>query len=268
MTGPGVAPGLAPSQYAKHLDMALHLQSLTEQDIRAAAAEARAAGVAAFYTNSYWVGVVADVLAGCDVRVGSAIAFPYGSAPTRVKIAEIEASLEAGATAVDMVVNIGALRGGDLALVETEVAELRRRCAGRALTKLIFEVGFLTDDEIVTLTRICCGAGIDYVKTSTGTETFPNEAQVRLMLQHTADTATRVKVSGLPRTFTLAATLWMLELGVELMGTRSAALLVRQYADLYAGSVRADDPDEWLKRSSGDSGRPIAAPSLPPRAAR
>jgi deoxyribose-phosphate aldolase len=243
MTGVGSALRLTPSRYAKHLDMAQHLQSLTERDIRSAAGEARAAGVAAFYTNSYWVGVVADVLAGSDVRVGSAIAFPYGSAPTRVKIAEIEASLDAGATAVDMVVNIGALRGQDLALVETEVAELRQRCAGRALSKLIFEVGFLTNDEIVTLTKICCDTGIDYVKTATGTETFPNEVQVRLMLAHTADTATKVKVSGLPRTFTLAATLWMLELGVDLMGTRSAAALVRQYAGLYAGSMNAAKPE-------------------------
>jgi deoxyribose-phosphate aldolase len=159
--------------------------------------------------------------------------------PTRVKIAEIEASLEDGATAVDMVVNIGALRGQDLTLVETEVAELRERCAGRALSKLIFEVGFLTDEEIVTLTKIGVDAGVDYVKTSTGSQAFPDEAQVRLMLEHTAGTDTQVKVSGLPRTFTLAATLWMLELGVDLMGTRSAAALVRQYADLYAAPVRA-----------------------------
>jgi deoxyribose-phosphate aldolase len=239
MTELGGALRLSPSEYAKHLDMAFHLQSLTEPDIRSSAAEARAAGVAAFYTNSYWVPVVADVLAGSDVRVGSAIAFPYGSAPTRIKIAEIEASLEDGATAVDMVVNIGALRGRDFTLVETEVVELRQRCAGRALSKLIFEVGFLTDDEIVTLTKIGVAAGVDYVKTSTGSQAFPNEAQVRLMLEHTAGTATQVKVSGLPRTFTLAATLWMLDLGVDLMGTRSAAALVRQYADLYAASLTA-----------------------------
>jgi deoxyribose-phosphate aldolase len=239
MTGPGGELRLEPSRYAKHLDMAYHLQSLTEHDIRAAAGEARAAGVAAFYTNSYWVSVVADVLAGSDVRVGSAIAFPYGSAPTRVKIAEIEAGLEDGATAVDMVVNIGAVRGRNFKLVETEVAELRERCAGRALSKLIFEVGFLSHDEIVTLTKLCVGAGVDYVKTSTGSQAFPNEAQVRLMLTHTAGTDTKVKVSGLPRTFTLSATLWMLELGVDLMGTRSAADLVRQYADLYAASLTA-----------------------------
>ena len=239
MTDLAGALRLTPSQYAKHLDMAFHLQSLTEPDIRSSAAEARAAGVAAFYTNSYWVGVVADVLAGSDVRVGSAIAFPYGSVPTRVKIAEIEASLEDGATAVDMVVNIGALRGQDLTLVETEVAELRQRCAGRALSKLIFEVGFLTDEEIVDLDQDRRRCRRRLRQDVDRLAAFPNEAQVRLMLEHTAGTDTKVKVSGLPRTFTLAATLWMLELGVDLMGTRSAAALVRQYADLYAAPVRA-----------------------------
>src|ERR1700761_2870528 len=96
MSRPGVTPGLTPAEYAKHLDMAMHLQSLTEPEIRRAAGEARAAGVAAFYTNSFWVPVVADVLAGSDVHVGTAIAFPYGAAPTRVKLAEIEAGLQDG----------------------------------------------------------------------------------------------------------------------------------------------------------------------------
>lgn len=234
MTTPVPLPSarLTPAEYAKHLDMAMHLQSLTETDIRSAAARAREAGVAAFYTNSYWISTVADVLAGCDVRVGSAIAFPYGAVSTAVKLAEIDDSLAAGSTAVDMVVNIGALRDKDYGLIETEIAALRDRCAGTAITKLIFEVGFLTNDEIVTLTKLCVDGGLDFVKTSTGTQAFPTDAQVDLMLEHTAGTATRVKVSGLPRTFTLAATLWMIDRGVELMGTRSAATLVEQYTSL------------------------------------
>lgn len=229
-----------PAEYAKHLDMAMHQQSLMESEIRAAAGQARAAGVAAFYSNSYWTSAVADELAGSDVRVGSAIAFPYGAVPSSVKYAEIEASLESGATAVDMVVNIGALRAKDYPLVEAEIEGLRSRCEGRAVTKLIFEVGFLSDDEIVTLVGMCRDGRLDYVKTASGTAAFPAEHQVRLMLEHTAGSATRVKVSGLPRTFTLAATLWMLDLGVDLMGTRSAATLVQEYAALVGGTQHPD----------------------------
>ena len=218
-------------EYAKHLDMAVHLQKLGEADIRDYAGQAREAGVAAFYTNPYWNTVVAEELAGSDVRVGSGIAFPYGCTGTSIKFAEIAQSLEDGATAVDMVVNIGALKDGDYPLIERELAGLRERCAGTALTKLIFEVAFLTDDEIVTLTRMCCDAGLDYVKTSTGTEGFPTEHHVKLMRDSIINDHTKLKVSGVPRQFTLAATLWMLDMGVDLMGTRSAAQLVAQYAD-------------------------------------
>jgi len=222
-------------EYAKHFDMALHLQSSTEEDIRRHAQRARAAGVAACYTNSYWTPVVAEELAGSDVRVGTAISFPYGCTSTAMKFAEIEEGLELGANAVDMVINIGRLRSGDHAFVEREIAGLRERTQGRAICKVIFEVCFLTDDQIAALTRICCDAGVDYVKTATGSEGFPTEAQVKVMRANITNPDTRLKVSGVPRTFTLAATLWMInELGVSLVGTRSAADLVDQYRDYLA----------------------------------
>lgn len=223
---------LTVEEYAKHFDMALHLQSSTEQDIREHARAARAANVAACYTNSFWIPVVAEELRGSDVRVGTAISFPYGCTSTALKFAEIDEGLELGATAVDMVLNIGALRDGNHALVETELAGLVERCEGRAISKLIFEVCFLTDDEIATLTRMCSEAGIDYVKTATGSEGFPTEAQVKIMRDNITNPRTKLKVSGVPRTFTLPATLWMIEkLGVSLIGTRSAAQLVQQYAN-------------------------------------
>lgn len=219
------------AEYAKHFDMALHLQSVTEDDIRAHARAARAAGVAACYTSSFWTPVVAEELAGSDLRVGTAISFPYGCTSTAMKFAEIEEGLEVGATAVDMVVNVGRLREGDHAFVRKEVEGLAERVRGKAISKVIFEVCFLTDEEIAALTRICCDAGIDYVKTATGSEGFPTEAQVKVMRDNITNPSTKLKVSGVPRTFTLAATLWMIDkLGVSLIGTRSAASLVDQYA--------------------------------------
>lgn len=223
---------LTVEEYAKHFDMALHLQSSTEQDIREHAQAARAANVAACYTNSFWTPVVAEELRGSQVLVGTAISFPYGCTSTALKFAEIDEGLELGATAVDMVLNIGALRDRNYQLVERELAGLVERCAGRAISKLIFEVCFLSDDEIATLTRMCSQAGIDYVKTATGSEGFPTEAQVKIMRDNITNPRTKLKVSGVPRTFTLPATLWMIErLGVSLIGTRSAAKLVQQYAN-------------------------------------
>jgi len=74
-------------------------------------------------------------------------------------------------------------------------------------------------------------AGVDYVKTATGSQGFPTEAQVQVMRDNITNDNTKLKVSGVPRTFTMPATLWMIEqLGVSLIGTRSAASLVQQYA--------------------------------------
>lgn len=227
---------LTVEQYAKHFDMALHLQSSTEADIRAHAQRAREAGVAACYTNSMWTPIVAEELAGSDIRVGTAISFPYGCTSTALKFAEIEEGLSLGATAVDMVINIGRLREGDDAYVRREIEGLVERTQGRAISKVIFEVCFLTDNEIARLTRICCDADVDYVKTATGSEGFPTEAQVKIMRDNITNDHTLLKVSGVPRTFTMPATLWMIEkLGVSLIGTRSAAKLIAQYADLLAG---------------------------------
>lgn len=231
---------LTVPQYAQHLDMALHLQSSTEEDIREHATAARDAGVAACYTNSYWTPVVAEVLAGSETRVGTAISFPYGCTSTAMKFAEIDEGLELGATAVDMVVNIGRLRMGDHAFVRTEVEGLVERTRGRALSKVIFEVCYLSDEEIATLTRICSDASVDYVKTATGSQGFPEERQVKIMRDNITDTSTRLKVSGIPRTFSLAASLWMIDrLGVSLIGTRSAAKLVGEYAALLAAEDKA-----------------------------
>lgn len=221
---------LSVAEFAKHLDMALHLQDSTEEDIREHARAARGANVAACYTNSYWTPVVAEELAGSDVHVGTAISFPYGCTSTALKFAEIDEGLELGATAVDMVINIGRLRMGDSEFVRREIEGLVARTAGKALSKVIFEVCYLTDDEIATLTRICCEAGVDYVKTATGSQGFPVERQVAVMREHITG-ATKLKVSGIPRTFSMAAMLWMIDhLGVSLVGTRSAAKLVDQYA--------------------------------------
>lgn len=222
------------AEYAKHFDMALHKQDSLETDIRAHAQAARDAGVAACYTNSYWTPVVAEVLQGSDVHVGTAISFPYGCTSTAMKFAEIEEGLELGATAVDMVINIGQLRMGNHDFVRREVEGLVERTAGKALSKVIFEVCFLTDDEIATLTRICSDAGVNYVKTATGSEGFPTEAQVAVMRRNITNEKTLLKVSGVPRTFTMAATLWLIDrMGVSLIGTRSAAQLVAQYQELF-----------------------------------
>jgi deoxyribose-phosphate aldolase len=220
---------LSVSEYAKKFDMAVLAQDTTESVIRTGCERARDYRVAAYYTTPTWTPLVAEILHGSDVHVGVALAFPYGTQTTRTKEAEIHEALEVGGTALDMVINIGALKSGDLALVEREIAMLADLARdGGALSKVIIEVGFLTDEEIRTATRMGVDHGVDHVKTATGSAVLPDVRHLEVMTSALGG-RTRLKLSGVPRTFALAATLWMLDMGVDLIGTRSAPDLVDQY---------------------------------------
>ena len=221
---------LTVTEFAKHLDLALLAPNVQQADIVAACHTAIQYHVNAVNVNSCWAQVVMKELEGTDVGPSAVIGFPYGAAISKVKYLELEEMLKLGCTACDMVINIGALKDGNLSLVRNEVKTFADMCrdAG-ADSKLIFEVGFLNDEEIATLTKICCECGITYVKTATGSQAFPDMRHVQIMRENLSG-ATKIKVSGVPRTFTLAAAIYMFDhMGVSLIGTRSAGLLVEQY---------------------------------------
>lgn len=221
---------LTVREYAKHFDLALLAPNVQEADVVAACKVAAEHQVNSVNVNSCWIDVAKRELAGSGVGHSAVIGFPYGTAISKVKYLEVEEMLKAGCTACDMVINVGALKDGNLALVEDEVKTFADLCnAANCDSKLIFEVGFLSDEEIATLTKICCAHNITYVKTATGTQAFPDVKHVQIMRANLSGD-TKIKVSGVPRTFAMAATLFMFEhMGVSLCGTRSAGKLVDQY---------------------------------------
>ena len=223
---------LTVNEFAKHLDLALLAPDVQEKAVIEACNTAAKHQVNCVNVNSCWIETAKKALAGSGVGYSSVIGFPYGAAISKVKYLELEEMLKAGCSACDMVINIGAMKDGNLTLVRDEVKTFADMCreAG-ADSKLIFEVGFLSDEEIATLTKICCEYGISYVKTATGSQAFPDMHQVQIMRANLSGD-TKIKVSGVPRPFTLAAALFMIDhLGVSLMGTRSAGKLVEQYTE-------------------------------------
>lgn len=174
---------------------------------------------------------MAQELKGSGVRPGGALGFPFGAYLTETKLLETERLLEAGCTTMDMVVNLGELKAGNWDMVTDEIKVFTEMChqAG-AWSKIIFEVCFLDQDEIARLTKICCDLGVDFVKTATGQEGFPDLPDVQTM-QANLSGDTKIKVSGVPRTFSMAAALFLFDnFDVKLVGTRSAGKLIDQYA--------------------------------------
>jgi len=211
---------------AQTLDFSILPKETPEAEIRAGCAQTRQYGFAAFYTSSaYWAPVVREELAGMEgVEIGTGIAFPFGSAPAAVKAFEVEDAVRRGCTAVDMVMNIGALKSGRHVAVAEEL-RLFKQAAGAAVTKCILEVCYLTDEEIATGSKLVAAAGIDFVKTSTGQFEGPSLEQFLVMRDAVRDAPVRLKVAGVkfPRP---QNALIFLRVGADRIGTRAAPEIV------------------------------------------
>lgn len=211
---------------AKTLDFSILPKQTTEAEVRDGCAITRRYGFAAFYTSSaYWSPLVRDELAGMDdVEIGTGIAFPFGSAPASVKAFEVEDAVKRGCTTVDMVMNIGALKSGDLGAVAEEL-RLFKQAAGDAVTKCILEVCYLTDEEIATASKLVAEAGVEYVKTSSGQFEGPSLEQFLVMREAVKGASVRLKVAGVkfPRP---QNALVFLKAGADRIGTRAAPEIV------------------------------------------
>ena len=156
-------------EIASYIDHTLLKADATQDQIAQLCYEARKYGFAAVCVNPTNVKLCTQLLQGSPVHVCTVVGFPLGATPPEVKAYETQQSLDDGATEVDMVINVGALKSGDYGLVERDIATVARTChAGGALLKVIIEAALLTDEEKVIACQLSKAAGADYVKTSTG----------------------------------------------------------------------------------------------------
>jgi deoxyribose-phosphate aldolase len=141
----------------------------TRADVVKVCREARQYGFASVCVNPYWVPVVSAELAGSAVKVCTVIGFPFGATSTEAKVAESAVALRAGATELDMVINVGALRSGDQETVKLDIQAVASAAhdAG-AIVKVILETALLDDNQKAVGCTLAKLAGADFVKTSTG----------------------------------------------------------------------------------------------------
>jgi deoxyribose-phosphate aldolase len=174
------------------------------------------------------------ILEGSDVAVGTTIGFPHGNHLTAVKVFEAERALEQGATELDMVIQIGALRSGRDRDVEDDIrAIVDVAHANGALVKVIFENAYLTDDEKIRACHLTEAAGGDFVKTSTGfAPSGATHDDLRLMR---ANTSPHVQVKAAGGVRTLDALLAVMELGVTRIGATATETIIQDFRARKAG---------------------------------
>lgn len=209
----------------KLFDYSVLPKNTTEAEIRKGCREAVQYNCAAFYSATpFWTPVVVEELRGTDVLVATGIDFPFGASSSVVKAFETEKAVEAGCEAVDLTMNVGALKSGQIEVVRRELADFVK-AAGNALKKVILEVCFLTDEEIVTACKLVAEAGADYAKTSTGQFEGPSMSQFLLMRETLKDSPVKLKVSGVKFPRPQNAYAFILA-GADLIGTRAAPEII------------------------------------------
>jgi deoxyribose-phosphate aldolase len=240
----------SPHAVASLIDHTLLKPEAAERDIVLLCKEAREFAFASVCINPYWVALAADQLSGSSVRVCTVVGFPLGANHSRTKLAEADIALSEGATELDMVQNIGALRSHALDAVQEDIAQIARLAHSRgALLKVILETCLLSEEEKITSCRLASEASADFVKTSTGfSAAGATVADVQLMRQY-AGPSVGVKASGGVRT--LDALRQMVGAGANRIGTSSGVAILRE---LQADSPGASSSNVSENAKSGASG--------------
>jgi deoxyribose-phosphate aldolase len=163
------ASGGAAGSVAGMIDHTLLKPDATRADIEKLCREASEFHFATVCVNPTWVAMCASLLRGTGVGVCSVVGFPLGATTADVKHYETRRAIFDGASEIDMVINIGALKSSDLEVVERDIQAVIGPCReARVVSKVIIEAALLTDDEKITASALSKAAGADFVKTSTG----------------------------------------------------------------------------------------------------
>ncbi|ALC92934.1 deoxyribose-phosphate aldolase [Bacillus sp. FJAT-18017] len=208
------------------IDHTLLKANATKAEITKLAEEAREYKFASVCVNPTWVKMAADLLEDTpEVKVCTVIGFPLGASTPETKAFETKNAIENGATEVDMVINIGALKDGNDELVERDIRAVVDAAKGKALTKVIIETSLLSDEEKVRASKLSVKAGADYVKTSTGFSTGGATVEDVRLMRETVGPEIGVKASGGVRSREDA--LAVVEAGATRIGASSGVAIVK-----------------------------------------
>jgi deoxyribose-phosphate aldolase len=206
------------------IDHTLLKPEASGEHIERLCAEAARYRFAAVCVNGTWVPLAARLLAGTGVKVAAVAGFPLGAGASEAKAFEAGQEAEAGAAEVDLVINVGALKSGDLPLVQDDVAAVVRAVGREVAVKAILECALLTDPEKVRAAELAVAAGAASVKTSTGFGPGGATLEDVALLRRTVGPSVGVKAACGIRTHEQA--LAMIEAGADRLGTSASVQIV------------------------------------------
>jgi deoxyribose-phosphate aldolase len=216
------------SNTASVIDHTLLRADAVVADITKLCFEAKQNGFYSVCVNPFNIDICRKLLKGSPVKICTVIGFPLGASMASVKQCEAKQAAKSGADEIDMVINVGALKSGNIGKVSREIKLVRKAAAGKVI-KVIIETGLLTKKEKIKACRIVKRCGADFIKTSTGFAGGATAGDIRL-IRRTVGKSMGIKASGGIKT---AETLMeMLSAGATRIGTSSAVAILRTLQNL------------------------------------
>jgi deoxyribose-phosphate aldolase len=222
-------PELTLAQLAKLIDHSLLQPQLDQVELEQGIADALKYSMAAASVKPCDVQFTASKLAGSDVLTGTVIGFPHGANTTAVKVYEALEAIATGAGELDMVMNIGRFKSGEYDDVEGDIRTVVEAGHEHGIgVKVIFEIHYLTSDEIVRACELSEMAGADFVKTSTGYAASGATLEAVRLMRASCGAQVKIKAAGGIRT--LEQLLEYHAAGADRIATRSSVTILEQAA--------------------------------------
>ncbi|WP_342525389.1 deoxyribose-phosphate aldolase [Chryseomicrobium sp. FSL W7-1435] len=209
---------------ASYIDHTLLKPEATQSQVEVLCQEAAKYEFASVCVNPTWVAFAAEQLKDSPVKVCTVIGFPLGASTSDTKSFETKDAIAKGATEIDMVLNVGALKSGLNEEVQKDIEAVVEAAKGKAIVKVILETCLLTKDEIVLASQLSKNAGADFVKTSTGFSTGGATAEDVALMKKTVGDDLEVKASGGVRSIEDFNA--MVEAGATRIGASSGVLIM------------------------------------------
>jgi len=221
------AVGGGAGSVAGMIDHTLLKPDATKREIETLCSEAKEFGFASVCVNPTWVATCARLVRGSSVAVCSVVGFPLGATTADTKQYETRRAIFDGAREIDMVINVGALKSGDLRLVESDIRAVTSACREtNVLSKVIIETALLSDEEKVTACTLAKAAAADFVKTSTGFGPGGATAEDVALMRRIVGEDMGIKASGGVRT--LEGVKAMVAAGATRIGASAGVRIVQQ----------------------------------------
>ena len=235
---------ITTQDFKKRIEFSLCQQFASQEDVRVFCEKAKTTGVGVACVNPVHVSQTIQLLRDVDIEISANIGFPFGSHLAEVKALETARAVQDGATQIDMVMNVGALKSGQDELALKDIHTVVEQAGGRVV-KVIIETWVLTDEEKVRASQIVEAAGAQMVKTSTGVRTQylnlvnPNPQGATLedikLIRSAISAGMRVKASG--GIYTLEDAVSFLRAGADQLGASKGAELIQAFEHTYPNGL-------------------------------